>query len=247
MMTDPQRRGRRPLIISHAACKGHAPENTLAGIRAALALGCDAIEIDVHATAGGVAVLLHDDTVDRTTDGTGDVRAMSLADVRRLDAGAKSFEGRFSGERIPTLEEVLELTRGRALLIAEIKQANIEQLVADLVRRMDMADEAMVWSFQPAVVARMRAIAPEIPCSQLWSERVPDMVKMCATALASNAQAVSPNHSFIDAPLVHRALLHGLRVFAWTADEPADIQRLIELDVDGICSNYPERVREALR
>src|SRR5579885_1334008 len=99
----------RPLVISHAACKGHAPENTLAGIRAALELGCEAIEIDVHTTVDGVPVLLHDDTLDRTTDGKGDVRGMPLAELQRLDAGARTFGDRFAGERVPTLEQALAL------------------------------------------------------------------------------------------------------------------------------------------
>jgi len=238
--------GRRPLIISHAACKGHAPENTLAGIRAALELGSEAIEIDVHCTADGVPVLLHDDEVDRTTDGTGDVRTKSLAELQRLDAGARTFGDRFAGERVPTLEAVLELTRGRALLIAEIKQRAIEPAVVQLVRRMGVADDVMVWSFQPQVVGRVRELAPEIPCGQLWSERDPDPVKMCAVALAQNAQAVSPNHTFVTDALLRRALRRGLRVFTWTPDEPAEIARLRDLGVDGICSNFPERVRAAV-
>jgi len=240
-------RGRRPLVISHAACKGHAPENTLAGIRHAIALGSDAIEIDVHLTSDGVPVLLHDDLVDRTTDGSGDVRAMPIKRVRQLDAGARSFEKRFSGERVPTLEEVLSLTRGRALLVAEIKQRDIEQAVVDVVRRVGAADDVMVWSFQPAVVHKVRTIAPEIPCGQLWSERDPDPIKMCAVALAGNAQAVCPNYTFVTEALVRRALLHGLSVFTWTADEPADIKRMVDLGVDGVCSNFPERVRSAAK
>lgn len=245
-MADALPRGRRPLVISHAACKGHAPENTLAGIRAAINLGADAIEIDVHLTADGVPVLLHDDTVDRTTDGSGDVRQMTLAQVRALDAGARGFEGRFGSERIPSLEAVLELTRGRALLVAEIKQRAIERPVAELVRRMGAADEVMVWSFQPAVVAAMREIAPEIPCGQLWSERDPDPARMCAVALAGNAQAVSPHFSFVTEALVRRCLMRGLTVYTWTVDDPDDIRRVAASGVDGICSNYPDRVRDVM-
>jgi glycerophosphoryl diester phosphodiesterase len=238
-------RGRRPLVISHAACKGHAPENTLAGIRAALDLGSDAVEIDVHLTADGIPVLLHDDLVERTTDGVGDVRHMTLASVQGLDAGARSFDGLFSGERVPALESVLDLTRGRALLVIEIKQRDIEQAVVDLVRRLGAADDVMVWSFHPAVVAKVRELAPEIPCGQLWSDRDPDPVRMCAVALAGNAQAVCPNYTFVTEALVRRALLHGLSVFTWTPDDPREIERLIRLGVDGVCSNYPDRVRAA--
>src|SRR6185437_8819191 len=92
---------RLPLVTSHAACKGHAPENTLAGIERAIALGADAIEIDVHCTSDRVPVLIHDETVDRTTDGSGNVHEMALAAVRKLDAGARQFAPQFAGERVP--------------------------------------------------------------------------------------------------------------------------------------------------
>jgi glycerophosphoryl diester phosphodiesterase len=245
-MTDALPLGRRPLVISHAACKGHVPENTLAGIRKAMALGSDAIEIDLHATADGVPVLLHDDTVDRTTDGIGDVRTMALDQVRRLDAGGRSFGSRFLGERVPTLEEVLDLTGGRALLVIEIKQRGIEQVTVDTVRRLGAADDVMVWSFHPTVVSTVRALAPEIPCGQLWSERDPDPIRMCAVALSGNAQAVCPHFSSVSEVLLRRALMHGLSVFTWTTDEPDDIARMRRLGVDGICSNFPERVRTAV-
>ena len=92
---------RLPLVTSHAACKGHAPENTLAGIERAIALGADAIEIDVHCTSDGVPVLIHDKTVDRTTDGTGDIHEMTLDVARALDAGARQFVPRFQGAAHP--------------------------------------------------------------------------------------------------------------------------------------------------
>jgi len=232
----------RPLVISHAACKGHAPENTLAGIRAALALGAEAIEIDVHRTADGALVLLHDDSVDRTTDGRGDVRSLTLAAVRRLDAGARWPDATFRGERVPTLEETLDLTRGKALLVIEIKQAAIEQAVADCVRRLNAAREVMVWTFQPDVVRKMRAVAPEIPCGQTWSARTPDVEQMLTTALLGNAQAVEPEHTLVDGALVRAARRSGLRIYTWTPDDPARIAELAGLGVDGICTNFPEHV-----
>jgi glycerophosphoryl diester phosphodiesterase len=232
----------RPLVISHAACKGHAPENTLAGIRAALALGAEAIEIDLHCTADGALVLLHDDSVDRTTEGSGDVRTLTLAAVQRLDAGARWPDAAFRGEHVPTLEETLDLTRGKALLVIEIKQAAIEQAVAGCVRRLNATREVMVWTFQPEVVRTMRAVAPEIPCGQTWSARRPDVEKMLTTALLGNAQAVEPEHTLVDAELVRAARRSGLRVYTWTPDDPARIAELAAFGVDGICTNFPERV-----
>ena len=117
----------QPIVVSHAACAGHAPENTLAGLRLALHMGAHAIEIDVHLSADGIPVLIHDDSVDRTTDGRGAVASLTLAELRELRAGARSPFETFRGEKVPTLAEALELTRGRVLLVIEIKPPHIEE------------------------------------------------------------------------------------------------------------------------
>src|SRR4029078_12353930 len=140
---------RAPLVTSHAACRGHAPENTLAGIEAALRLGADAIWIDVHCTSDGAPVLIHDETVDRTTDGTGNIHEMSLDVARALDAGARQFVPKFEGEKIPLLSEVLDLTKGKALLQIEVKQAGIEDQVAEAVRKAEALSDCEVHSFYP--------------------------------------------------------------------------------------------------
>ncbi|MEE9285781.1 MAG: glycerophosphodiester phosphodiesterase family protein, partial [Dehalococcoidia bacterium] len=139
-----------PLVISHAACAGHAPENTLAGVRAALRLGADAIEVDVQASADGVPVLMHDLTVDRTTDGTGPVANLTLEQLRALDAGR--------GEPVPTLAEALALTAGNILLVVEIKQPGVERRVAAVVREADALRDIMVWSFVPQALSGMRQV-----------------------------------------------------------------------------------------
>lgn len=235
----------RPLVIAHAACKGHAPENTLAGVRAALALGVDAIEVDVHCTADGVPVLIHDATVDRTTDGSGAVAALTLAELRRLDAGVRAFNGRFAGEHIPTLAEALDLTRGHCLLVVEVKAPGIEREVLSVLR--PAADDVMVWSFFPEVVTRVRELAPAVPCALLsptLEGRPPE--ELLRTALQAHQQAVAVHHSSVDQELVRRAARRGLSVFAWTADEPAEQRRLLAAGVAGIVTNYPDRLHAAL-
>lgn len=228
----------RPLVISHAACAGHAPENTLAGVRAALELGVDAIEVDVHVTADGIPVLMHDPTVDRTTNGRGSVASLTLEQIRALDAG---------GEPVPTLAEALELARSGALLIAEIKAPGIEGAVAEAVRRAGALAEVMVWSFFPHVLTAMREAEPRLPCALLLTgEALARWSEMRELAVRLGAQGVSVFHQGLEAPIVRGARRSALAVYAWTADSGPEIERLLALGVDGIVSNYPERVLAAL-
>ena len=234
-----------PLTISHRACQGHAPENTLAGIRAAIAFGVDAIEIDVQTSRDGVPVLVHDETVDRTTDGAGRVNDLALGQLKALDAG-RGFDGRFASERIPTLAETLELTRRACLLVIEIKQRRIEQEVAAVVRRLGATAAAMIWSFHSEVVEASRIVLPEVPAAQLWSGRSGDTANLLQGAVRRGAQAVSVHHDRVDEPLVRAARLRGLSVFTWTADAPEEQARAAACGVAGICTNLPDVLQATL-
>jgi glycerophosphoryl diester phosphodiesterase len=228
----------RPLIISHAACGGHAPENTLKGIRKAIELGAEAIEIDVQASADGVPVLMHDLTVDRTTHGSGKVAAMDLKELRSLDVG---------GEPVPTLAEVLDLTRGKVLLVMEIKQPGIEKQVAVAVSKADALGDVMTWSFFPNALEGMRAAEARIPCALLVAaEYIDRWPALRERALKIGAQGVSVFFAGIDDRVIADCRRNGLALYSWTADLPQHIARLIEQDVDGICSNFPDRVVAAL-
>jgi glycerophosphoryl diester phosphodiesterase len=235
-----------PLTISHAACKGHAPENTLAGIRAAIDLGVDAIEIDVHASRDGIPVLMHDATIDRTTNSSGHVVDLTLAELQAVDAGVGVFEGRFAGEQIPTLEQVLDLTRHRCLLVIEVKQLGIAEQVAAAIRRLDAAGSAMVWSFHPDVVAAARTVMPEVPAVQLWGGQSGSAEALLDGAVRRDAQGVSVHYSSVDPSLVRAGRLRGLCVFTWTADEPEEQARVAAAGVDGICTNVPDILRDTL-
>jgi glycerophosphoryl diester phosphodiesterase len=229
----------RPLVISHAACGGHAPENTLAGIRAALSFGVDAIEIDVQASADGVPVLMHDLTVDRSTNGEGEVARLSLEELRALDAG---------GEPVPTLAEVLELTMGKALLVMEIKQPGIEELLADVVRGSDALGDVMAWSFFPQALEGMRKAEPRIPAGLLVSaESLARWPLMRELALRNGLQAVSVFFAGVNEEIVSDCLRSGLALYTWTIDSEREMQRLIALGVDGICTNFPDRTIALLK
>ena len=228
-----------PLITAHAACRGHAPENTLAGVRAALALGADAIEIDVRCTRDGTPVLLHDSTVDRTTDGEGEIAALSLRQARRLDVG--------EGERIPTLREVLREVAGRALMVLEVKPAGIEEELLAVVHRARALDWCAVHSFLPRVVERVRRQEPRMPCSLLTDgRRVVDWGQLFAFALSLGAQGVSVHHGVVTPELVRGAHLRELRCSTWTVNRRDDVRRVAAAGVDAITSDYPDRVRRWL-
>jgi len=224
----------RPLVISHAACAGHAPENTLAGIRAALEFGADAIEVDVQASADGVPVLMHDLTVDRTTNGSGDLASLTLKQLQTLDAGA---------EPVPTFAQALELARGRALLVAEIKRPGCEAPLADVIRRADALEDVMVSSFLPPALAAMRQEEPRLPGSLLIAAAggMGEWPSLRALALRLGLQAVSVFHLNVSAEVVAQARRSSLTVHAWTANAERDIRRLLDLSVDGIITNHPER------
>ncbi len=238
---------RLPLVTSHAACKGHAPENTLAGIEAALRLGADAIEIDLHCTADGVPVLIHDETVDRTTDGTGNIHDMPFETARILDAGARQFAPQFQGALIPTLAEVLDLTRGKALLQIEVKQTDIEERVAQVVRDAGAIASCEVHSFYPQVVRQMRIVEPRMACALLTDgRRVVDWPDFFGFALSLNAQGVSVYHTSATRERVAEGQRRSLTFMVWTVDDEADMRNMVDAGVDSICSNFPDIVRKVV-
>jgi glycerophosphoryl diester phosphodiesterase len=228
----------RPLIISHAACGGHAPENTLAGIRKAIDLGADAIEIDVQASSDHEPVLMHDLTVDRTTHGTGPLASMTLSQLRALDVG---------GEPVPTLAEVLEQTKGRVLLIMEIKAPGIEQDVVRAVQQANALEDVMAWSFFPQAIEGMRTADARIPCALLVAgEYMNKWGDMRTRAITLGAQGVSVFYPGVDERVDEDCRRSGLALYTWTPDSRKEIARLAKLGVDGICSNFPDKVSDVL-
>jgi glycerophosphoryl diester phosphodiesterase len=222
-------------ILGHRGASADAPENTLRAFALAADQGADGIELDVQPAADGTLVILHDDTVDRTTDGRGRVADLTYAALAALDAGA--------GERVPTLEQALRLARGRLLVDIEIKDPGIEPAVAALVDALGMADDVVISSFHPASLAAMRAAAPHLRrwlLSPGWSAAT------LATALDLGAVGVAPRHPAVDAALVATARQHCLAVVTWTANADADLRRLLALDLDAIITDVPARAR-ALR
>ena len=135
----------RPLVISHAGCGGHAPPDTLAGVRKAIELGADAVEVDVRVSAEGVPVVIHDDTVDSTTDGTGNIHLIPLKEIGKLNAAAH-YPAWPEREIVPTLEQVVREVRGEALLVLDVKRSDIEGVLLDVLRMNSALGRVMVSS-----------------------------------------------------------------------------------------------------
>jgi glycerophosphoryl diester phosphodiesterase len=227
-----------------------APENTLAAVERALDLGVDLVEIDVHATRDGHLVVLHDATVDRTTDGYGAVRDMTLAEARRLSAG-RWFAPSFAGERVPTLAEVLELTRRRVPLLVEVKPRGISGLVIETVRDLRAMEDVILQSFHPASVREVRELERRIPAALLVG-RVPvghtrwrgrSLVKK---ALQVGANALALSHLAATRSLVDEVHRRAMSLWVWTVDEEIAMQKMIQIGADGVITNHPERLHRLL-
>jgi glycerophosphoryl diester phosphodiesterase len=229
------------LTIAHRGASALYPENTLRAFIAAADLGADMCEFDVRMTRDGEVVVIHDATVDRTTDRRGRVAAMSAAALRLLDAGVR-FGAEFRGERIPTLAEVAEALGGRGCgMDVELKTRGLEARVCEILRGCAATAGAIVSSFdweQLKVVARHE---PELRLA-LLGEKTP--AAMLEAAQAMRAFAIAPRFDIADAALCAEAHRRGLAVYVWTVDEVSAMRRMIAAGVDGIMTNDPGRLRE---
>jgi glycerophosphoryl diester phosphodiesterase len=233
----------RPRVFGHRGAMGHAPENTFASFELALEQGADAIELDVHLSADDEVVVIHDHDLSRTTDGQGDVHDLTLAELRRLDAGSHAG-ARYAGQRISTLDEVLAWAKGRCVVDVEIKggpdpYSGIEPRVVDLIRRHAMSDDVIVVSFDHPTVDRVKKLAPEIATGTLYKWPPLDPVQV---ARKVGADAILPFWPLCDAETVEKAHGAGLSVHPWATSDVNAIAELVALGVDSICSNHPDRV-----
>jgi len=240
----------RPVVIAHRGFSGMAPENTLVAFEQALELGCDAIECDVHCTADGHVVIMHDANVDRTTNGSGPISGMTLAELKQLDAGSWK-DAAYTGERVPTLAEALQLIGDRAVLIIEVKQAGIEQAMVDVVRAEGALRRVFVFSFHHESVKRVRAIEPLIPCGWLTGGTQDPSDEAAAAlvdqVLTANASMLASHYKGVTEAVLRRVALAGLTLCVWTLDEAEDLRTWVAAGADAIGSNWPNRLQTVLR
>ncbi len=222
---------RRVLRIGHRGACGHAPENTLASIEQAITLHCAFTEVDIRRTSDDELVLLHDERVDRTTNGRGCVSALTLPDIRKLDAGG--------GQSPPTLDDVLKAASGRIGLILELKAGGLAYDVCATVRANGFNGPVVYASFLQEELQHVRRVNPNAQTMILFS-RLP--MNPCAAAAKLHATHVGLRLDTVTEPLVTALHNDRLVVFAYTANQPAEISKMNVLGVDGIISDFPDLV-----
>jgi glycerophosphoryl diester phosphodiesterase len=237
-----QERG-RVWIVGHRGAMGYCPENTLVSFERGLELGADWIELDVHLSSDGALIVIHDETLDRTTNGHGLVRDHTLQQLRALDAG--------NGQRLLTLEEVLDWAHQRnTVLDIEIKNApvfypGIEDKVVGAIRETEMLDQVIVISFDHVAVKRVKELEPRIATGVLYACRPTD--GGVPLARAAQADAVLPHWAYVteeDVALAHKA---GLSVAPWASSDPQVLRHLVACRVDAIGTNHPDVLKQVLQ
>lgn len=236
---------RRPRVIAHRGNSSVAPQNTLAAFEAAWRAGAGSIEIDVRLTADGDVVVIHDDTVDATTSGSGAVAELDRSAIRALDAGSW-FSPAFAGQRVPTFAETVEFLERRPGidLLLELKGSwTAEQAarVTDPLRSAGLADRVVAQSFWPETVAALRDADPGLCRGLLVATLDDDVLSRCA---ALDAAWCNPLGTLLleDPDLVRRLHDGGREVAVWTLDEPAHWAAAVDLGVDAIITDRPDRL-----
>jgi len=216
------------IIFGHRGAPGYPRrgENTIASFEKALQCGATGLEFDVRRCGDGRLVVIHDDTIDRTTNGRGRVENLSYEELRRFDAG--------NGEKVPLLTDVLDQFGGQCLLNLEMKDAGIASAVKNVILERRLERQVIVSSFD---WQQLRQLTPEIPIA-LLSSKLQDLFP---AARKLGASAIHPRRDLVNGSLIASAREAGLRIHAWTVNDRDEIRRFRDLEIDGIFTDFPER------
>jgi len=224
----------KPVIIAHRGASSEASENTLLAIRRALEIGVDGIEVDVRLSADKHPVLMHDERVDRTTNGRGFVSEMSLEELKRLSTP--------DGEKIPTLEEALELVDGKCRLIVELKVPEAVEPALRAVKNHDALSWVIFSSFYHRALLKLSSLNPNVRTGVIVSSQP---ISPARLALDAKACAIFQKYTYLDRKIVDEAHEQGLDIYAWTVDNVESATRLASIGVDGIVTNRPRLLLDA--
>lgn len=234
-----------PLIIGHRGASGYCPENTMASYYKAIEMGVDFLEVDIHLSKDGVLVVHHDPTLDRTTNGKGNLRDYTAAELLKLDAGSW-FHSRFKNERIPLLSEVLKTFLSDDIgIIIEIKHPTLypgiekklaEELVKSSVGSIGK-NKVMIHSFDINSMRNFHSILPDIPVGLLIKRRISDQK---LKEISEFVSFVNPKQTMLDQNLKTRIQKQGMKVFTWTVNNKKQIKLFNQMELDGIISDFPD-------
>ena len=235
-------------IVAHRGASGEAPENTMAAFRRALELGATFIETDLQLTRDARVIAIHDSTLDRTTNGKGPVNSKTRAEIRTLDAGFWFGSGSFAGERVPTIEEILKFAKEHDVIFyLEIKSGSswgVEHAVVAALQEHSEAARSVILSFDPAILESVNRLNKAMMTGYLCEHPSSDLVER---AVRVGARQLAPRGDLVTPDLVHSAHHAGLQVLAWTINEPEHMHLLIAAGVDGIITDYPDRLASVLQ
>lgn len=228
-----------PLVIAHRGASGTRPENTLAAFRRAAELGAPMVELDVQLTRDREVVVIHDLTLDRTTDGSGPVHERTLAEIERLDAGAW-FDPAFRGERVPTLTQVLAAIPSSVNVeLKPIGDDGLEPRALAAVEASGALGRVVFSSFDPEALVRLRQLSPVAEVAVLWDEGpLPEALRLAERV---GARALHLRNKWVTPDTLSLAASSGLPIRVWTVNDAAEFHRLAAVGVNGVFTDYPER------
>ena len=235
------------LVIAHRGASGYAPENTMAAFRRAVAQGVTFIETDLQLSRDARFVAIHDETLERTTNGKGNVHYFTLAELRRLDAGSW-FSSEFAGEPIPTLEDILDFSKKNDVVFyLELKPGSSwggEHALIGALRESGEIPRVVVISFNAAIVQKLREIEPTLMTGLLYDGQLERPIDK---ALEVGARQLAVRGDLVTPALLAQARSKDLQVVCWTVNHGVHMRMLVEAGVDGIMSDYPDRLLEATK
>lgn len=237
--------------IAHRGASGYAPENTLAAFDKAVEMQADYIEIDVQLSKDDLPVVIHDDTLDRTTNGTGNVSAYTLEELRSLDAGSW-FDKKYAGEKIPSLNEVLEMYGEKIDILIELKSPElypgVEEKVAEALAKykLDTSNNIVIQSFNHPSVIKSAELLPEITHGVLAGENYKNVTDQQLQEFAAYAEYFNPNLKIVSSELVDNVHQAGMKISPYTIKTKAEAERIYKFGVDGLITDYPDYA-EALK
>lgn len=244
-------------IIGHKGAAGYAPENTLASLQVAMDMGVDMIEIDVHMTKDGEVVVFHDEDISRTTNGTGKIHELTLAEVKELDAGSW-FSPKYAGEKVPTLREAIELVHGNADILIDIKSKghefydNFAEVIVDIIdEREDNKEWCIVQSYEQEYLEHAYARDSTIKMKKLMMGEDESMLfsfYLNSKSFMTNRnkhhffETINPHYSTLSQRRIFRLHAKGYKVHTYVVNEPIEMVKMLNMAVDGIITDYPDRL-----